>query len=358
MPADHAKVTSLSRLPPAITAKELAAFLPCFYDIPISYVKKFTRLSIKAINKARESHGNGGMDPWPFTTIKHGLGNKHTWASVIEARNQSMQVASETMREILRKASRKAETLRTISLTPCQRITMDLTPTTSREPRPITRVEMEEALRNMIDIPLKMVESILRCSLHTILMVRRDIGIHKWPYECICGGKYHKTMQEVAHQREHVISQLPQDSCLRLILEETSVAASTQVFHPRYNGRMYMPSSPSTPGSVEAADDEKEDIPSKPDATDAHEVHPCSLHQQPVESVEQGEFSSEATDEKPLFDDSFWETTTEMSQESRKFWDEIAEQTEDSFWGTNSDISPRTRKYWDSLSELSEDAFT
>jgi hypothetical protein len=311
------------------TYRDLAQHLPCFFDVPIVYLHRSSGLSVKGIIKAREIHGGGVMDTWPFVTIKQGINPVHSWASVMQERNRVMaETSNPHVLSMLHKAARKAEQVRLICHTPLERVRLH---TGEGETRTAPRHSMctqdlQFVLQHMIDLPLKTVEQLLRISLHTIFQIRANIGLSKWPYEQLCRGTYTYSMAEVADARRRVLTTLKEGSGPRMVLEDAAAVAETQTIHPKYtSSKIYLRES-SPPPHVEVQ-------------------APCDV--MPDILDQQKPIVDDAQDEEapPLF------TMDEPGPAQPN-------DVDDDFWGNNTDLSPASRAYWDSLADLSSDAFT
>jgi len=315
------------------TYKDLTQYLPCFYDVPLIYIHRSCGLSVKGIIKAREAHGNGVMDTWPFVTIKQDINPHHSWASVMQERNKAIQESTNPhVITMLQKAARKAEQLRLICHTPFERVRLRLGEDNSYPATQhiLSPHDLQLALHHMIDLPLKTVEQLLRMSLHTIYHIRTNIGLTKWPYEPLCRGVYPLTMSDVAANRDGVMQSLKEGTALRMVLEDAAAVADTQTIHPKYTYAKCMRESPSAP-MVET-----------------------------VQTIPENTYNPPHPEEQPLFKSDDEDTTPPLFAASDDYPapPPPPADDEDDFWGTNTDLSPASRAYWDSLADLSDESFT
>jgi hypothetical protein len=324
----------------SFTYEALAAHLSCFYDVPIMYLHRSSGLSVKSIIKAREMHGGGDMDTWPFVTIKQGINAQHSWLSVMEERKRVMaRTTDQHVLAMLQKTARKAEQLRLICHTPNEQMLLRQGEDGKPLPRPsLSTAETEVALLNMIDLPLKTVEQLLRISLHSIFNIRVPIGLQKWPYERLCSGRYQRSMEEVAQARAEVLACLQEGTGLRVMLEDAAAVAETQTLHPKYSYSKLVHEDEPDEGSPVDQPEEAEPLP----VEQPEEAEPTHAKDEPHDPHgSQGLFD---TDE-PL---------PAPASVEEGAWDD----DDQGFWGTNTDLSPASREYWDGLAEISRDAFT
>ncbi len=271
--------------------KIFVKYIHCFYDISLSAVNSITGLSYKRIDKAREEQGGGKKGAWPFTAIRRGCCQHHTWKSVNDARDAAIAVAPSSVRSVLWDVRRAAEVMRIQALTPIQRIWVE-----HRTVNYLTALETQEAMRNMVDLPMAVAMKILKAPSCMFSQIMHDTGLTEWPYARIMEGNSDVTMEEVALRRRYVISQLPDESPVKLLLHTAETVKESLTFV--------------------SSKEEKE------------EEERCAT--------------------PPLF------TADEPAPSAPE---QPAEEEDSWFWGTDTELSPRSREYWDSLAELTQESF-
>lgn len=262
-----------------VSQNELIEHLPCFFDLQITSVLEILQVSSKTLAMAR-TESETELREWPFNKVKAGA-FEMGWVDIKQARAAAIPSASPEMRACLFRAERKAVLMRALYMPKGQQYRVALVPfphedggdteppegdtplPAARPPaaRPLAeqpgyrripalrRVEeIASILPCLIDIPIRAVaQDVLGMSHHTLLGVRKGVGMAQWPAEYVQkgGGFGVPSAEEVARLRADTLASLPPDSRLaRILTQANRVAREHSLQREQVFRRLVFPAEP------------------------------------------------------------------------------------------------------------------
>jgi hypothetical protein len=234
-----------------VSHAELKELLPCFFDIQMNSLLGILQMSSK--NFAMVRHGTEVAKIWPFNMVKFGV-YEMAWADIKQRRADALDSASPAMQTCLFMAEQKAVLMRALYMPKGQQhkvqavyfpeMPADLVPNASIPNRPVDVAEEVQSYRRipslrrmeeiasilpcLIDLPIRVLSrEVLGISHHTLLGVRKAVGLSEWPFEQVQRGGGHgvPTRQEVAELRVDTLMQLhPKSYKARVLLHARNMA--------------------------------------------------------------------------------------------------------------------------------------
>lgn len=327
--------------------KELLKNMPCLYDLQVQMARNITKLTSSAFQKARWSTGTGKQ--WPFVLVKN---NEYimNWAQIRERRTNAVHEASPKMKKILINAEKAAHLMRVWNMPETARIALEAVPfpfnpegdeeagdnDIPEGQSELTAAQISRILPFMIDIPVTNAAKILKISQHTMMAVRRNIGLKDWPLEELRRGNYYMSSEEVDHKRREMIS----------------TAEKGSVEH-----RMLLAAKDWHDAKKEVADVVRKAKRARLD-TQTKNMPPQEQEEtavQPMMAMEAEYHEDEVQEDTlynavPLIEDPVSEEDHELKDWFASLLDEEEQKKETRFWyDEGQDMTPEQQAYWDSL---------
>lgn len=250
-------IQSLDRESKDAFINDVAKHMVCFFDLQLTTVLKIVKISSQSFQKARDISGMNRK--WPFCLIKEGS-YILKWSDIKSVRARMLVDASPRMKRILFQAEKTAQVMRCWHMpkkllkevqdmefpdfppdldpaaTNCKLENVEkeedvgglsekveiVAPINSSgmetesdqvqimPPRRthISRQQIGEIIHCLIDLPIKTVTGILKISHHTLLDIRKSVGLEEWPFDKIKSGSYMSSAVEVAIRRCELLKQM------------------------------------------------------------------------------------------------------------------------------------------------------